>query len=67
MVIVFMFAWNEFLLASILTSREAKTLPVIVPGVRITSDSMDWTRPPGIGRLLEFGLRLLISAASVRV
>ncbi len=29
MVIVFMFAWNEFLLASILTSREAKTLPVI--------------------------------------
>jgi multiple sugar transport system permease protein len=29
MVIVFMFAWNEFLLASILTSRDAKTLPVI--------------------------------------
>ena len=29
MVIVFMFAWNEFLLASILTSRAAKTLPVI--------------------------------------
>ncbi len=29
MVIVFMFAWNEFMLASILTSRDAKTLPVI--------------------------------------
>lgn len=29
MVIVFMFAWNEFLLASLLTSSEAKTLPVI--------------------------------------
>lgn len=29
MVIVFLFAWNEFLLASILTSRDAKTLPVI--------------------------------------
>jgi multiple sugar transport system permease protein len=29
MVIVFMFAWNEFLIASILTSRDAKTLPII--------------------------------------
>jgi multiple sugar transport system permease protein len=29
MVIVFMFAWNEFLLASLLTSSNAKTLPVI--------------------------------------
>lgn len=29
MVIVFMFAWNEFLLASLLTSADAKTLPVI--------------------------------------
>lgn len=29
MVIVFMFAWNEFLLASLLTSSSAKTLPVI--------------------------------------
>jgi len=29
MVIVFMFAWNEFLIASILTSRDARTLPVI--------------------------------------
>jgi len=29
MVIIFMFAWNEFLLASVLTSSEAKTLPVI--------------------------------------
>lgn len=29
MVIVFMFAWNEFLLASLLTSSAAKTLPVI--------------------------------------
>jgi multiple sugar transport system permease protein len=29
MVIVFMFAWNEYLLASLLTSRDAKTLPVI--------------------------------------
>jgi multiple sugar transport system permease protein len=29
MVIVFMFAWNEFLLASLLTSSQAKTLPVI--------------------------------------
>ena len=29
MVIVFMFAWNEFLLASLLTSSDAKTLPVI--------------------------------------
>ena len=28
-VIVFMFAWNEFLLASLLTSSAAKTLPVI--------------------------------------
>lgn len=40
-VIVFIFSWNEFLLAFFLTSRDAQTVPVIVAGLAGTM-SFDW-------------------------
>ena len=40
-VIVFIFSWNEFLLAFFLTSREAQTVPVVVAGLAGTM-SFDW-------------------------
>ena len=40
-VIVFIFSWNEFLLAFFLTSRDAQTVPVVVAGLAGTM-SFDW-------------------------
>ena len=40
-VIVFIFSWNEFLLAFFLTSRDAQTVPVLVAGLAGTM-SFDW-------------------------
>ncbi len=40
-VIVFLFSWNEFLLAFFLTSRSAQTVPVAVAGLAGTM-SFDW-------------------------
>ena len=40
-IIVFIFSWNEFLLAFILTSRNAQTVPVAVASLAGTM-SFDW-------------------------
>lgn len=40
-IVVFIFSWNEFLLAFILTSRGAQTVPVLVAGLAGTM-SFDW-------------------------
>ena len=40
-VIVFIFSWNEFMLAFFLTSRDSQTVPVIVAGLAGTM-SFDW-------------------------
>jgi len=40
-IVVFIFSWNEFLLAFILTSREAQTVPVAVAGLAGTM-TFDW-------------------------
>jgi len=40
-VLVFIFSWNEFLLAFFLTSRDAQTVPVVVAGLAGTM-SFDW-------------------------
>ena len=40
-VIVFIFSWNEFLLAFFLTARDAQTVPVLVAGLAGTM-SFDW-------------------------
>jgi multiple sugar transport system permease protein len=40
-IVVFIFSWNEFLLAFILTSRSAQTVPVAVASLAGTM-SFDW-------------------------
>lgn len=40
-VIVFIFSWNEFILAFFLTSRDAQTVPVVVAGLAGTM-TFDW-------------------------
>ena len=40
-IIVFIFSWNEFLLAFILTARDAQTVPVAVAGLAGTM-TFDW-------------------------
>ncbi|HET7714842.1 MAG TPA: carbohydrate ABC transporter permease [Bauldia sp.] len=40
-IIVFIFSWNEFLLAFVLTSRSAQTVPVLVAGLAGTM-TFDW-------------------------
>lgn len=40
-IIVFIFSWNEFLLAFVLTSRSAQTVPVMVAGLAGTMN-FDW-------------------------
>lgn len=40
-VLVFIFSWNEFILAFFLTSRDAQTVPVVVAGLAGTM-SFDW-------------------------
>lgn len=52
MVIVFMFAWNEYLLASILTSADAKTLPVIAANA-IKPKAISWGLASAAGVLMS--------------
>jgi multiple sugar transport system permease protein len=40
-ILTFIMAWNEFLLALILTSREARTLPVAIVGF-LAYEGADW-------------------------
>ena len=57
-IIVFIFSWNEFLLAFILTARDAQTVPVAVAGLAGTM-SFDWPLDRrGLGLLDDPGLPL---------
>lgn len=47
----FILAWNEFLYASVLTSQNAKTLPVIVASF-ISDQRMDWGPMTAIGAMM---------------
>jgi ABC-type glycerol-3-phosphate transport system permease component len=40
-VLNFVFSWHEFLFAFLLTSRDARTLPVMIPALAGTMD-LDW-------------------------
>lgn len=59
MVIVFMFAWNEFLLASMLTSQEAKTLPVIAANA-IKPKSIAWGLASAAGVMMSLPVVVLV-------
>lgn len=59
MVIIFMFAWNEFLLASILTSSEARTLPVIAAS-SIKAKAISWGLGSAAGVLMSLPVVVLV-------
>jgi multiple sugar transport system permease protein len=59
MVIVFMFAWNEFLLASMLTSQEAKTLPVIAANA-IKPKAIVWGLASAAGVMMSLPVVVLV-------
>ncbi len=59
MVIVFMFAWNEFLLASMLTSQEAKTLPVIAANA-IKPKAIAWGLASAAGVMMSLPVVVLV-------
>lgn len=47
----FIYSWNEFMLASILTSERAKTLPVVIAGF-ISDKYMFWGKMSALGVLM---------------
>jgi multiple sugar transport system permease protein len=59
MVIVFMFAWNEFLLASMLTSNAAKTLPVIAANT-LNAKSIAWGMASAAGVVMSLPVVVLV-------
>ena len=59
MVIVFMFAWNEYLLASMLTSQHAKTLPVIAANA-IKPKAISWGLASAAGVLMSLPVVVLV-------
>ncbi|RAZ89420.1 carbohydrate ABC transporter permease [Mesorhizobium hawassense] len=59
MVIVFMFAWNEFLLASMLTSKAAKTLPVIAANT-LNAKSIAWGMASAAGVVMSLPVVVLV-------
>ncbi len=58
-VIVFMFAWNEYLFASLLTSTKAKTLPVIASMV-IKPKAISWGLACAAGALMSVPVVILV-------
>lgn len=58
-VIVFMFAWNEYLFASLLTSTNAKTLPVIAANA-IKPKAISWGLACAAGVLMSFPVVILV-------
>jgi ABC-type glycerol-3-phosphate transport system permease component len=50
-ILAFLFCWNEFLYAVILTGREARTLPVIITSF-MTNKSVLWGRIAASGTLV---------------
>ncbi len=59
MVIIFMFAWNEYLLASILTSKDARTLPVIAASA-IKPKAISWGLASAAGVLMSVPVVVLV-------
>lgn len=59
MVIIFMFAWNEYLLASILTSSDARTLPVIAASA-IKPKAISWGLASAAGVLMSLPVVVLV-------
>ncbi len=59
MVIIFMFAWNEYLLASVLTSSQARTLPVIAASA-IQPKAISWGLASAAGVIMSLPVVVLV-------
>lgn len=51
--LTFLVSWNEFLLASILTSTTSRTLPVVIPGL-VTPHGTYWGQVAALGVVASF-------------
>ena len=62
LVIVFMFSWNEYLFASMLTSSEAKTLPVLAANA-IKPKAISWGLSSAAAVVMSLPVILLVLSA----
>jgi len=58
----FLYSWNEFMLASILTSENAKTLPVVIAGF-ISDKYLFWGKMTALGVLMTMPVIIFSSFA----
>lgn len=58
-VIIFMFSWNEYLFASLLTSQDARTLPVLAAAT-IKPKAIAWGASSAIGVVMSVPVILLV-------
>jgi len=58
----FLYSWNEFMLASILTSENAKTLPVVIAGF-ISDKYLFWGKMTALGSLMTIPIIIFSSFA----
>lgn len=58
----FLYSWNEFMLASILTSENAKTLPVVIAGF-ISDKYLFWGKMTALGVLMTIPVIIFSSFA----
>lgn len=61
-IFAFIFAWNEFLYASIITSFQAKTLPVVIAGY-ISDKYLRWGEMSALGSLMLVPLIVFVMGA----
>jgi multiple sugar transport system permease protein len=62
----FLYSWNEFMLASILTSENAKTLPVVMAGF-ISDKYLFWGRMSALGVLMTIPVIIFSSLAQKHI
>jgi multiple sugar transport system permease protein len=62
LVIIFMFSWNEYLLASMLTSSEAKTLPVLAANA-IKPKAISWGLSSAAAVVMSLPVIVLVLSA----
>lgn len=61
-IFTFLYSWNEFMLASILTSENAKTLPVVIAGF-ISDKYLFWGKMMALGALMTIPVIIFSSFA----
>jgi len=65
-IFVFLYSWNEFMLASILTSENAKTLPVVIAGF-ISDKYLFWGKMTALGVIMTIPVIIFSSFAQKNI